>query len=199
MAHAMGIETIVCPLFYIPDRFDLNLHAGEDLAQLLTRLVGAMTERDWYKTADYLNAKGAALKRVGLRFAYHNHNAEFAPVGGTTGMAILLSNTDPKLVSFEMDAGWVAAAGVDPVTLLRAHPGRFTGMHIKDIAASTVANFTFKMDPSEVGHGTLDWSKLLAYAYAAGVREYYVEQEPPFAKPPLEEAAASLEFLRGVS
>ena len=113
-------------------------------------------------------------------------------------MAILMKETNPQLVSFEMDAGWVASAGIDPLTLLSQYPGRFSGMHIKDIKASTAANYAFKLDPTEVGQGTINWSRLLAKAYDANIRQFYVEQEQPFTKPPLEEAAACIEFLKGV-
>jgi sugar phosphate isomerase/epimerase len=66
-------------------------------------------------------------------------------------MDILLKGTDPSLVTFEMDAGWVTAAGHDPFAMLKKHPGRFTQMHVKDIKATTQANFVLKQDPTEVG------------------------------------------------
>lgn len=197
-AHIMGIGTIVCPSIYVPDRFSLTPLPGEDFGKMLTRIRTSMTVDDWKWNADYLNGKGAALQQYGLRFAYHNHNFEFAPVGDTTGMAILLKGTDPKLVSFEMDAGWVAAAGVDPVVLLAKYPGRFTAMHVKDIKASTRPNFDVQQDPTEVGQGTINWKVLLSKAYAANVRQFYVEQEPPFSHPPLESVALSFNYLNAL-
>jgi sugar phosphate isomerase/epimerase len=194
----MGIGTIVCPSFYIPDRFSLEPLAGEGIGKMLTRIGAAMTSDDWKWNADYLNAKGAALKRLGLQFAYHNHNFEFAPVGGSTGMALLLQATDPALVTFEMDVGWVAAAGVDSIALFDRYPGRFTAMHIKDIKASTRPNFSLQLDPCEVGQGVVDWKAVLAKAYAANVRQYYVEQEPPFSKPPLESVTMSFMYLNAL-
>jgi sugar phosphate isomerase/epimerase len=53
-------------------------------------------------------------------------------------------------------------------------------MHVKDIKASTRPNFVMQQDPTEVGSGTIDWPRLLPAAYAAGIRDFYVEQEPPF-------------------
>jgi len=197
-AHTMGIGTIVCPSIYIPDRFSLTPLPGEDFGKMLTRIRNAMTVDDWKWNADYLNGKGAALKQYGLRFAYHNHNFEFAPVGDTTGMAILLKGTDPKVVSFEMDVGWVAAAGVDPLALLAKYPGRFSAMHVKDIKASTRPNFDLQQDPTEVGQGTINWKVLLPKAYAANVRQFYVEQEPPFSHPPLESVALSFNYLNAL-
>ncbi len=141
-----------------------------------------MTADDWRFNADFLNAKGAVLKRSGLKLAYHNHNAEFSPLAGggqgaRNGYEILLATTDPALVGFEMDAGWVAAAGQDPFALLKDHPGRFTAMHVRDIKATTKPNFVFVQDPTEVGSGKIDWKRLLPAAHAAGVRDFFVEQE----------------------
>jgi sugar phosphate isomerase/epimerase len=197
-AHAMGIGTIVCPAFYIPDRFSREPMPGEDGVKMLVRLGSAMTVDDWKRNADYLNSKGAALKRLGLRFAYHNHNLEFAPLGNSNAMALLVQGTDPALVSFEMDAGWVASAGVDPAALLAQYPGRFTAMHVKDMKASTRPNFSLQIDPCEIGQGVIDWKGLLPKAYASNIRQYYAEQEPPFSHPPLESVAISFNYLKAL-
>jgi sugar phosphate isomerase/epimerase len=194
-AHAMGIGTIVCPSFLIPDRFSQEPMPGEGGVKMLVRLGAAMTVDDWKWNADYLNAKGAALKRLGLRFAYHNHNLEFAPLGNSNAMALLVQGTDPALVSFEMDAGWVASAGVNPAALLAQYPGRFTAMHVKDMKASTRPNFSLQIDPCEVGQGVIDWKGLLSKAYASNIRQFYAEQEPPFSLPPLASVAISFNYL----
>ena len=165
---------------------------------MLARLGASMTPDDWKRNAEYLNAKGKALKQYGLRFGYHNHNVELAPLGASTGLAELIRGTDPALVSFEMDAGWVVAAGADPLALLAAYPGRFIAMHVKDVKASTHPNFGLQMDPCEVGQGTIDWKALLSKAHAANVRQFYVEQEPPFSKPRLESVAISFKYLNGL-
>jgi sugar phosphate isomerase/epimerase len=197
-AHTLGIGTIVCPSFNLPERFSRVPLAGESSAAMLARLGAAMTAEDWKWNADFLNQKGAALKPLGLRFAYHNHNVEFAPVGDSNGLALMIRGTDPALVTFEMDAGWVVAAGADPVALLSAHPRRFTAMHVKDVKAGTHPNFSLQQDPCEVGQGIIDWKTLLAKAHGANVREFYVEQEPPFSRPRLESVAMSFDYLNGL-
>ncbi|MDE1145832.1 MAG: sugar phosphate isomerase/epimerase [Azospirillaceae bacterium] len=194
-AHTLGLKFIVMPMFQIPERLDMKPRPGEDFGDALARVAGQFTVDDWKATAAFLNEKGAVLKRGGVQMAYHNHNFEFAPVGGTTGYDILLSETDPDLVKMEMDIGWVGAAGLDPLALLKAHPGRFRLMHLKDIKASTVPNAALKMDPVEVGAGTLDWHALLPAAVAAGVRHFYVEQEPPFTRPRLDAVRDSFQYL----
>jgi sugar phosphate isomerase/epimerase len=89
-------------------------------------------------------------------------------------------------VQFEMDVGWVVAGGVDPIALMKAHPGRFRMMHVKDVAKGVEPNFAFKVQTTSVGDGVIDWKRLLPAAYAAGVSEYFVEHEPPFTRPVLE-------------
>ena len=197
-AHALGAGTIICPIFNLPERFSPTPLPGEDGGKMLARLGASMTPDDWKRNAEYLNTKGKALKQYGLRFGYHNHNVELAPLGAGTGLAELIRGTDPALVSFEMDAGWVVAAGADPLALLAAHPGRFSAMHVKDVKAGTHPNFSLQMDPCEVGQGTIDWKTLLSKAHAANVHQFYVEQEPPFNKPRLESVAISFKYLNGL-
>ena len=192
-AKVLGVKHIVLPLFPIPDR--IKPAAGEDRRAYLARLGTSVTADDWKATAALLNAKAAPLKAAGLTLGYHNHNVEFAPVaGGTTGMAILLKEADPAL-QFEMDAGWVVAAGQDPFALLKAHPKRFRQMHVKDVKASTKPNFALQQDPTEVGTGIIDWKRLLPAAHAAGVEGFFVEQEPPFTRPRIEAARLCADYL----
>ena len=115
-----------------------------------------------------------------------------------TGLDILLKNTDPALVQFEMDVGWVVAAGADPFALMKANPGRFKQMHVKDVKATTRPNFAFEQDPTEVGSGIIDWKKLLPAAYAHGVHGFFVEQEAPYEKPRLEAIRISCDYLNSV-
>jgi sugar phosphate isomerase/epimerase len=197
-AQVIGVKHVVLPMFAIPSHVDMAPRAGEDRAAVQGRLAAQITADDWKATADFLNAKGKALKAAGLTMGYHNHNVEFFPVGGTTGLEILLKAADPALVQFEMDAGWVAAAGADPFAILKAHPGRFRQMHVKDLKASTKPNFAFRMDPADIGAGTMNWQALLPAAYAAGVRGFFVEQEAPFDKPRIDSARADFGYLSKV-
>ena len=194
-SHVMGIEHIVLPSVPMPAHVDAKARPGEDVVARFARVYGQLTADDWKATADLLNAKGKALKAAGMTMGYHNHNAEFMPLGGSTPLEILLKNTDPALVSFEMDVGWVVAAGADPFALMKAHKGRFIQMHVKDVKATTKPNFAFQQDPTEVGSGIIPWPKLLPAAYAEGVRGFFVEQEPPFAHPRIEAARMCFDYL----
>ena len=197
-AHVLGIEWVVMPFFPIPDRFASGPMAGEDVLGFIRRVTRSLTLDDWKRSAEFANRKATMLHAAGLKFAYHNHNPEFAPIGGTTGFEVLARETDADLVKFEMDAGWVFAAGLDPVSVLHAHPGRFRMIHVKDVKATTKPNFEFAQDPTEVGSGVMDWARILPAAQAAGVTHFFVEQEPPYTGPRMQSIRKSAQFLQNL-
>lgn len=194
-AHTLGATDIVMPIFLFPQ--DFKPPATSDMLALLAGAGAALTADDYRRMADFLNEKARLLKAEGLRLAYHNHNPEFRPLpGGATGYELLLRHTDRRLVGFEMDAGWVSAAGRDPLQLLRAWPGRFTAMHVKDIKGSTTTNYEFRQVPTEVGAGIINWPQILPVALAQGVKQFYVEQEPPFPGPRIDSVGKSVRYLQ---
>lgn len=129
------------------------------------------TQDDWKKVAGRLNEAAAICKAGGLKLAYHNHNFEFVKYGDTTGYDILLKETDPDAVKFEMDIYWVVRSGNDPFKLFTDHPGRFPMWHVKDMdKADNTIN-------TEIGSGTIDFKKIYANAKLAGLEHLIVEQE----------------------
>lgn len=192
----LGARNAVLPLLQFPR--DPKWGAQIPIVAL-TREDGPRPGADRYaRMADFLNETGAVLAKHGIAIGYHNHNFELAPLDGRTGLQILLERTDPRIVSFELDAGWVAAAGHDPVLWLQRYRGRFTQMHVKDIAAETKVNFSMKQKPTEAGSGTMNWPAILRAAKACGVVNYFVEQEPPFTGPRIDSLRKSLAYLRSV-
>lgn len=192
--HVLGATHVYCPSMPAPTDIGLTPNAGEGYA-FIVRVAEAMGVDRWKRFADELSEIGAKLKASGLGFGYHNHNYEFAKVGDKTGFDILVQESDPDAVSIELDVGWAAAAGQDPAALFQKYSGRYTGMHIKDIKATTTPNIALKMDPSDVGSGKLDWATILPAAHKAGVRNFFLEQEAPFDKPRLESAENGFKFL----
>jgi sugar phosphate isomerase/epimerase len=196
-AHALGTTDVILPIFLVPRGFVPP--PGADRIRTLRAAGEALGVDDWRHIADFLNAKGRVLKSEGLRMGYHNHHFEFAPLpGGASGFDILLRETDPDLVFFELDVGWVVGGGSDPVDMVQAHPGRFAKMHVKDVAPSANPDFEGGVAPTEVGSGMMDWRRLLPAAYAAGVRDFVVEQEPPFTGRPIDSLAKSFAYLNHV-
>lgn len=126
---------------------------------------------DFKNVAAKLNEAGARVKKAGLKLAYHNHDFEFKAIDGITLYEILLKETDPKLVDFEMDLYWMIKGEQNPLTWFANHPGRFKLFHVKD------------MDPNdpklntEVGTGKVPFKEIFAKADQAGIKHYLVEQE----------------------
>lgn len=166
----------------------------EDAPTYLTRLFTTLGADNWKRTAALLNDRAEALQREGISLSYHNHNIEFAPVEGTTGWDILMQETNPALVGLEVDLGWLAAAGIDPVAFVKAQRGRVRQVHMKDITPDTVHNHAFRMTPAALGEGVIDWPRLLPALYDAGARQFFVEQEPSD-QDPFEALGRSRRFL----
>lgn len=136
---------------------------------------------------------GKALRAEGLQFYYHTHGYEFQPgADGVLPFDVLMRETDPDAVKYEMDVFWTALPGVDPAALLRQYPGRWRLMHLKDMrkgVATNVHTGGANPDSSEVpvGTGQIDYRAVLRAAREAGVERYYIEDETasPFATIPL--------------
>lgn len=190
-AKTLGVEHVVLPMLPLQIDFESSSLTMDTFMDAVRRL----TADDWKACAALLNEKGAQLAQAGLKIAYHNHNMEFKPDGSFVPYEYLLKSTDPSRVTFELDVGWVASAGLDPITLLNRHRGRFQLMHVKDLKSSTKNNYTIQMDPADIGKGMLDWAKLLPAAYRAGVRNFIVEQEPPYPAGAMESAEKGYRFL----
>jgi sugar phosphate isomerase/epimerase len=124
----------------------------------------------WKSIADRFNAAGRVAKAHGISFAYHNHDFEFEPcVGNQFPYDVLLQNTDPALVNFEMDVYWVTHAGQKPVEYLTRYPNRFVMLHLKDGGPPP----DYKM--TDVGSGTIDFASILRAA--TGMQHAFVEKD----------------------
>ena len=192
--NILGSHNAVLPLFQFPK----DPIWGPPISFMsLMKPGGTPIAADRYeRMADFLNEKGAVLRKHGIRIGYHNHNGELAPLGNKTGLQILLERTDPSIVDFELDAGWLAAGGHDTAAWLERYRGRFTQMHVKDIAAGTQINYHMQQKPTEVGSGIMNWPAILKAARSAGVRNFFVEQEPPFTGARIDSLKKSLSYLR---
>ncbi len=128
---------------------------------------------NWLKLSERLNTGAQKAKAVGLQFAYHNHDFEFAPVGDTTGYEILTSNTDASLVKLELDMYWAVKAGRDPLDIMTTHKGRVICCHVKDASAAPERRML------DVGAGTIDFKMLLDKGRKLGLKHWFIEHDQP--------------------
>jgi sugar phosphate isomerase/epimerase len=187
-AKTLGVEYVVSSVL---------LPGGSQGMQNFFKIVDSLSADDFRGIAAKANEIGQKAKAVGLQYAYHNHNFEFRDLGdGKTGYEILLQETDPSLVKFEADCGWMKVAGKDPIGYLTRHGDRFAMLHVKDFKNITQPVTTLTsllspgmLTPTELGHGSIDLKPIVQAGLKAGVRHVFVEQEPPFKEVPAMEAA----------
>jgi sugar phosphate isomerase/epimerase len=155
--------------------------------------ISSFTPDDYRLIAARCNDMGKKAKEAGLQFGYHNHNFEFKPQpDGSIGYDVILKNTNPSLVTFELDCGWMSAAGHSPAEYLTKYSNRYSLLHIKDFrptsAPSTSLAESDRPKPAELGRGHVDYKPIFSAAKKANIEYYYVEQEPPFTTTPALEA-----------
>jgi sugar phosphate isomerase/epimerase len=132
-----------------------------------------VTLDDWKRHAATFNRAAAQAKSAGLRFAYHNHDYELKQTGRVRPLDILLNETDPSLVDFEMDLYWVVFGGADPLDFFNRYPKRFKLLHVKDSAGPPDNKIV------DVGKGKIDFRSIFARAEKADVNHYFVEHDEP--------------------
>lgn len=158
-----------------------------------------------YKTAELLNELGRKAKAAGLRYGYHNHNNDFDVYDNETVIDIFIKNTDPALVTFELDAAWAWRAGVNAAEFVNKYAGRFDLIHVKETSRVLGPEDDFRkifagaergpdgrpvMTPEirarfeehqkincKLGDGIINMPELKKAADAQGVKAYIVERE----------------------
>lgn len=129
------------------------------------------------------NRAGAVLAAHGLRFFWHLHGYEFQPRGAGTLVDLIMAETDPRFVNFEMDVFWMVHAGQDPLQLLQRYRGRWLLLHLKGMKATTptglLTGHSEITNSVPLGTGRIDYLPVLRAASEAGVQLYFIEDESP--------------------
>ncbi|MFM7721120.1 MAG: sugar phosphate isomerase/epimerase family protein [Sediminibacterium sp.] len=148
--------------------------AGEiGLKHIICAFKGPQKTLDNFKKfAEEFNTCGEIAKKHGLRFAYHNHDYSFKAMDGIVPQDLMIKNTDPAYVDFEMDLYWTAAAGVDAVAYMDQFPNRFKLVHVKDMTKIATG-----YESCVIGKGTIDYKTLLPKLAKRGIAHMIVEQE----------------------
>jgi sugar phosphate isomerase/epimerase len=176
-AKQLGLKWVVCPV----------------IPQSMWTLDG------FHAAAKQFNVLGRRAQDIGMRFAFHNHDYEFRDYGGgKTGYSILLEETDPAHVFFELDCYWAAQAGHDPLTMLRRMGKRVRMLHLKDRKPGFPTSFDTGSTSGHfapVGEGSIAWKPILEQARRLAVEHYFVEQDNTY-EHPIQSIRASYRYLR---
>lgn len=178
-AKALGLKYVACP--YIP-------HPDTGFDEEVCR-----------KAAADFNAWGGAFAKEGICFAYHPHGFEFMNHGEGKMLDLLIQETKPDAVSFEMDVFWIVQGAQDPVKWLEKYPTRWVMLHLKDLrkgaAVGRLPKQTPKTDQVALGDGQMDWPSILRTAAKVGVKHYFIEDESPAVE---EQLPVSLRYLKSL-
>jgi sugar phosphate isomerase/epimerase len=179
-AHGLGLRYLVCPM--LPEDQKLTLDGFQ-------------------KAAEHFSKWGEATKKAGMQFAFHNHDYEFKPIGGSNGWTVLMNGTDATTVKLELDMFWLTTAGQNPMDVLMKHANRAVLMHMKDRTRDAPTSFVVSDKATsyctELGKGTIDWPALLKQAKAQGIRYAFLDQDDT--KIPVNDSMrASHDYLQGV-
>jgi sugar phosphate isomerase/epimerase len=131
------------------------------------------TWRDWEEMFEVFARVGEQARRRGLTFCYHNHDFELQPVDGRIPLDVMLSSTSPEELKLQMDVYWMTRGGRDPVREITRLGSRVASLHLKDMNAAAARAIT------TVGQGTINFAAILRSAKAAGIEDYFVEEDNP--------------------
>jgi len=165
----LGAKSVVCGYFFESERTTID---------------------DYKKHAELFNKCGEVAKKHGLTFAHHNHDFEFFELDGEIPYDLLLNQTDPNFVSFELDHYWTRKGGVSSLDYINKYPGRFPIWHIKDMDSTKEQFFT------EVGSGVIDYASIFKAKEKSGLKYFYVEQDEFKNYEPLESVKVSYDYLK---
>lgn len=158
-------------------------------------VISPSMESAWYKTYDDLrhtmelfNKCGELCKKNGLKFGYHNHHVEFSTVfGGRKMYDIILTETDPSLVTQQLDIGNMYNAGAHAADIIRRYPGRFELMHVKDEIKSGENKPGEPFESTILGKGVVGTKAIAALGrQSGGTTDFIIEQESYQGKTPVD-------------
>jgi len=147
-----------------------RMQSGGAKWAILSSIPKLITLDDLKRTTDYFNHAGKICKENGAKFGFHNHYDEFVKIEGEVILDYLIKNTDPKLVSFQLDLGHVVNGGGDCLHYLSNYPGRIKLWHASDFILSS-------REYTEAGKGDVPYSTLFEVAKITGLEQLIVEQE----------------------
>jgi sugar phosphate isomerase/epimerase len=158
---------------------------------------GPYSEAYFKVVAAQLNRAASIAREYGLRFFYHNHDFEFTNrrADGRPVYTVLLEETDPSLVTFQLDLMWINFGGGPWRELLTTMPDRFISFHVKDQSPEAAPDCGCDLfaDP---GQGVVPLEAMIAAAGRPRNRRYVVERDSQVH--PLTTARIGYEFLRNL-
>ncbi len=180
------------------------------MTQMITATLGAgntPTMDDVKRAAEEYNKIAEVAAKAGIQQGLHNEGFELSMVDGQRTYDVLMGLLDPKLVKFQFQMSTIGQGFVAHEYFAK-YPGRFISMHVQDVDLNATPPPPPPPAPGQtarggrgggrgrgvqtsVGKGSIDWAATFKAAKAAGVKNYFVEQNMELTK-------ASVEALKAM-
>lgn len=149
---------------------------------------------EWKVIGNRIGHLAKACSKNDMKLHYHNHEFEMVSFADVTALELLANAAGKDALNVELDLAWVVRGNKDPFELLKRLSGRISRVHVKDIAPA--GENADEDGWADVGHGTIDWQKLLPEAVAAGAEVFIVEHDNP--KDPEKTISRGIDFLKNL-
>jgi sugar phosphate isomerase/epimerase len=174
----------------LPHAIELNKILGSEIVVMASAGGKVESVDDWKRVAETLSSAVEKLRPEGLRAGYHNHDAEWKPVGGQRPIDVLAANT-PKDFVLQLDVGTCLEMKQDPVAFIKANAGRVRSYHLKEWSDKPGVGYQ-----ALLGEGVGNWKEIFAAAESVGGVEAYLIEQEGSRFPPLETAKRCLDTYR---
>jgi sugar phosphate isomerase/epimerase len=139
------------------------------------------------KMVDEINAHAQITKKFGIKMLVRMDIDVFVPLSDSPNMMpymVIADNTDPSLVTMQIDIGWAAVTGQDIVGMFKRNPGHYELWHVKDaVGLNTMTQQMSLVDRRRAsyfvpaGVGQVDLKTIFASADIAGLKHIGIEQD----------------------
>lgn len=133
----LGLKVVSSHNLHTDEDFDFAAKLGIKYA-VLGGCDAVRDEEKLKKICDDWNEIGKKLASFGLKGVIHNHGEEFCWMDEEKKEKriydFIAENTDPAVIGFELDVGWVVRAGLDPIEYINRYAGRVPLIHMKECA-----------------------------------------------------------------
>ena len=153
---------------------------------------GKVTDEIYEKFVHDFKPAAEIIKANGHKLFYHNHAFEFSKsADGKLFMDKILEEFPPELLGVTFDTYWAQFAGADVCDWLAKLKDRVECLHLKDMTAT----FNNKNRMAPVGHGNMNFEKIIASADSAGAKYLLVEQDDCYEEDPFDCLKKSYDYL----
>jgi len=164
--------------------YEYALAAGSPF--ITTSLCSRVAE--WDQLVPQVDEAAVVARSKGLQFTYHNHWQEFAKIDGVYAQELMQQGTDPDVVRFELDLGWICKGGEEPMAYWRGFPGRTPQIHLRDYDVD-------KGEICDISAGFIDVAAVAAQATETGA-EWLIYEQDNYPVSPMASAAVCIEQCR---